>query len=695
MTRPGREDPKARRADNTRGRRPESERSVTGRAFRFEPEPFNSGGSVSRRGRDTRNHRYSPIPRRPSPSGRTTYPEFGGTRAPEQIWRHHPNFHDIVHTAGCTVCKGYLSHRLEGSDDATATTAEAERSAYYSRNGSAREGELSRKLDELWTDYHQQQSRADHFEQELNRAVNEIRRLEDSTGTRTGSAVSTPRPQVLGSPLSLLDRFTDPLQGAVPLSLSERIHGLQPGGSTIAGDRLRERLDEAVAPELAGDLKGFQGRYLYNGVNIYQMGDDWGARAARNASVGLPPPLGTIPFTLGRGPIASDPQDETAVRSLMDAIKQGRDKRDKALGAEFISRIEDLGLQDQDLPPHLRLAKELWTEMPRGVQTYKTANMRKMVTKPKTTKIPAPNLGSTIVHWREFISVNPQNRPTGIRATARGVAHIFDLLVHMQIARISAEIYIPNNSTSEERRNLKRAQGVRSAAFFRAVVYIIASRSYTGHLNELQLRARPVLREARFEGYENDNEEVELDDVVTHLADCGISIEWMENPTTLDFALSYLRDWERRNEGKYATARLRGLFELLYPEGRPVVPLVTNPGTGDLPLDTEVIDSVDESIFGDLNLPLPSGMPSWYTNTTVDITELPHLPGDIEDDPMPVDESAEDLIDNTDQELQPFQTEELEYSGDPALDTDDRELTPTPVPIYGGDTVSLYEEDRA
>lgn len=672
---------------------------------------------MSRRERDTRTNRYSPIPRRPSPTGRTTYPELGGSGPPGRTWRQHPNFHDIVHTAGCTVCKEYLNHRLDGSSEASASSAEAERSAYYSRDASAREGALARQLDELWLDHRREQDRADHFERELNRAIDEIRQLEnkrglkprvpkgevdDSRNSRSGAESSlrvvnhaANAQQVLGSPVSLIDRFTDPAQEISTVPLSERLGGSRAGESSITGEQLLSRLDETVAAELAGDLMTYQGRHLYNGVNAYQMSEDWAARAERNARMGLPPPLGTIPFSLGRGPIATDPQDEDEVRNFMNDVKQSRDRKDKAAGAEFISRIEDLGVKDQDLAPHLQLAKELWAEMPKSVQNYRTSTMKKLVTKPKTAKIAAPNLGSTLIHWRDFISMNPQNRPTGVRATARGVAHIFDLTVHLLIARISAEVYIPNDSTKQDRRSLKRTQGIRSAAFFRAVIYLIASRSYAQHLHDLQIQVHSTRRESRFDGYEDENEEIALDDAVIHLAHCGISIDWMENPTTIDFALSYIRDWERRNDGKYTTARLHGLFDRLYPEGRPVVPLVTNLGLDEDILDTEVAADVDESLFGDLNNPLPSDTPAWYTNPGIDVSGLPRLPEDPDKDRIPTDAAIEYLPMDTSTvpegppSYQPGD-EELDYGGEPAIDTDDRMDTPTQGQSDREDAVSLY-----
>jgi hypothetical protein len=48
---------------------------------------------------------------------------------------------------------------------------------------------------------------------------------------------------------------------------------------------------------------------VFNGVDYIHMGQGYHQRCIENATLGLQPPVGTLSFPGGRGPVAHDPQD--------------------------------------------------------------------------------------------------------------------------------------------------------------------------------------------------------------------------------------------------------------------------------------------------------------------------------------------------------------------------------------------------
>jgi hypothetical protein len=59
---------------------------------------------------------------------------------------------------------------------------------------------------------------------------------------------------------------------------------------------------------------------VFNGVNYIRMGQGYNQCCVENMAMGLQPPIGTLSFPGGRGPMAHDPQDLQQVQDLMNQI---------------------------------------------------------------------------------------------------------------------------------------------------------------------------------------------------------------------------------------------------------------------------------------------------------------------------------------------------------------------------------------
>jgi hypothetical protein len=80
----------------------------------------------------------------------------------------------------------------------------------------------------------------------------------------------------------------------------------------------------------------------FNSMNYVRMGKDYKQSYNQNINLGLPPPLRSLSFPPGRGPIAEDPQDDQAVTSLMDLVTHEKRLADITRAALFIQRIHEL-----------------------------------------------------------------------------------------------------------------------------------------------------------------------------------------------------------------------------------------------------------------------------------------------------------------------------------------------------------------
>jgi hypothetical protein len=57
---------------------------------------------------------------------------------------------------------------------------------------------------------------------------------------------------------------------------------------------------------------------VFNGVNYIRIGQEYNQYCIENAAMGLRPPVGTLSFPAGRGPIAHDLQDLQQVQDLIN-----------------------------------------------------------------------------------------------------------------------------------------------------------------------------------------------------------------------------------------------------------------------------------------------------------------------------------------------------------------------------------------
>jgi hypothetical protein len=61
---------------------------------------------------------------------------------------------------------------------------------------------------------------------------------------------------------------------------------------------------------------------VFNGVDYIRMGQGYNQHYIENAAMGLRPPIGTLSFSGGRGPMAHNPQDLQQVQDLMNQISR-------------------------------------------------------------------------------------------------------------------------------------------------------------------------------------------------------------------------------------------------------------------------------------------------------------------------------------------------------------------------------------
>jgi hypothetical protein len=78
---------------------------------------------------------------------------------------------------------------------------------------------------------------------------------------------------------------------------------------------------------------------MFNSVDYIRMGQGYNQCCIENVAMGLRPPIGTLSFPGGRGPMAHDPQDLQQVQDLMNQISQYQRRPDIIHASEFIGRI--------------------------------------------------------------------------------------------------------------------------------------------------------------------------------------------------------------------------------------------------------------------------------------------------------------------------------------------------------------------
>jgi hypothetical protein len=153
---------------------------------------------------------------------------------------------------------------------------------------------------------------------------------------------------------------------------------------TIAEARDDEDLNDPCLPMTeTAPLTGHRiGNELYDGSNTYRMSKEWTRRAESNEAMGLPIPLRSMSVFGGRGPSETDPQNMDQVTEMMEYFVQNKKKPAKAnlnAAAEFIDRINDLGLKEGDHEPHHQEALRRWNEMPAHIKDWKSVTLAKQL----------------------------------------------------------------------------------------------------------------------------------------------------------------------------------------------------------------------------------------------------------------------------------------------------------------------------
>jgi hypothetical protein len=108
---------------------------------------------------------------------------------------------------------------------------------------------------------------------------------------------------------------------------------------------------------------------VFNRVNYVHMGWGYHQCCIENATLGLQPPVGTLSFPGGRGPVAHDPQDLQQVNNLMDQVVWYQQWADITWAAEFIGQIYTLWrIRQGGCFEHHQAAIDRWEAMPAQIQ---------------------------------------------------------------------------------------------------------------------------------------------------------------------------------------------------------------------------------------------------------------------------------------------------------------------------------------
>jgi hypothetical protein len=562
--------------------------------------------------------------RSPSPSYRRGRVDPHAGSGLEQ-WQFAVATRDVVHSSWCETCSAYQTHRSRTLGTESANHAEHERGAFYARGlGTVSTDQLREQLKE-------ERDRADVLYRRLRDAEYRIRDLERGQRHPT-------------SPKSLGQRLEP------PVSLEDRISIVDAVCHDIPEERETHpeigEIPQSTKAELAPSQGYFRGREMYDGTNVFRMDKAWQHRAQQNVDLGLPVPLGSMSVFAGRGPRSSDPQTMEQVAEMMDRIVREKSKAPRGLineAAEFIDRISELRLSEGDHEPHHQEAMRRWSDMPDTIKNWKSTTMRKHATlRNNRIVVPTAGLNDSPSQWRLYIMDNPISRPMGVRLTTRGYPHLPDLATYISIARLS----FPRERKREDR----KALGARNSAFFRAVIYILAQEGfYAAKVTERNVPIAPTRTRNHFNGQFDDQQEVAIDEVVDHLAANGLPITWTESPYTTDYALAYLREWERRTDSKIArNSRLYRVFDANYPSGRPVVDLV-DPIAKETPNVERVGSPEHNHIDEDAPIPddiTPNVLEALELTETTDILAIPEREREYPDDAM--DSSMEEYIPGND-----------------------------------------------
>lgn len=560
--------------------------------------------------------RYQPFTRRgeqtPAAPTHASAVRTMATQAALGGWSCHHMSRDIVHSGGCLICFDWIRHRLQFAEDASSLEAEAVRTELYAHAHYAAEAALNARLERALDDYHSERDYADALGRKLDEAEAVIRELQSEMLQYTNPTTSAADGGIemyhdnTADGSSVLETQSHAHYG-VPMDTDVHVpHNQDEPRSLIQRMPLELRVSEPpqgvevapIEPVWTG------GTSFFNGVRDVHMGREWQQRALRNDQLGIPIPLGTTDFPRERGPRESDPNSVQSVKNLMDRVYMLSRPNDIHFASTFINRIYELlrtGQSMEDLDSAYKYALDRWEELGPKVHQSKSNVMRRQGTiRPRPSKpAKAPTFRSPPSAWRAHIAQQPTQRPTGVRLTVQGFAHIADIYVHVQMHRLGpARIRSRTGAPHEEITTAKRMNGIRTTAWARAIVFILARGAsyYEERATTLGLTVNPVRTNTPFEG-QLYGDDFDIDEAINHLAGNGVPFEWASNNITQSFALSYLREWERRNHINASSSRLYRAFQERYPQGRPAVTFITS--NMDENISVEQSHDQDNAIFID------------------------------------------------------------------------------------------------
>jgi hypothetical protein len=152
--------------------------------------------------------------------------------------------------------------------------------------------------------------------------------------------------------------------------------------------------------------------------------------------MGLRPPVGTLSFPGGRGPMAHDPQNLQQVQDLMNQISRHQRRPDIIHASEFIGWICALRWTQQGgYLEHHQAALDRWEAMPAWIRNTQLSKGWRTINALQN----APgqvSLDSSPSLWSLYITKNPGQCLIGVWVNHEGIASTINLGIHLRISWI-------------------------------------------------------------------------------------------------------------------------------------------------------------------------------------------------------------------------------------------------------------------
>jgi hypothetical protein len=216
---------------------------------------------------------------------------------------------------------------------------------------------------------------------------------------------------------------------------------------------------------------------VFNGVDYIRMGQGYNQHCIENVAMGLQPPVGTLSFPGGRGPMAHDPQDLQQVQDLMNQISRYQRRPDIIHASEFIGQIHALWWTRQGgYLEHHQAALDRWEAMSARIRNTQSSEGRRTINALQNAPSQV-SLDSSPSSWSLYIAKNPRQCPIGIRVNYEGIASTIDLGIHLRISRIS--VHAPKlPKLIKISKDQKQALSWQNNAFYHAVICMLTQEGH-------------------------------------------------------------------------------------------------------------------------------------------------------------------------------------------------------------------------